>query len=238
VALPDWSQASAAAARTALAAIADAEWLTAKFAGLDSREDSIWQAVLGLYAALGRAPRNPEIAAVAGISPEATVKVLRRLRGRDQVVLDEAGDAVIGAYPFTERKTGHRVRIGERDLNAMCAIDALGAGAMYGRDTAIESSCHECAQRIHIETKDDGTALKAWSPASAVVWAGLASRGGCAATSLCTVIIFFCSDVHLESWRTANPAGPPGYRLSLEEAMQVGKAVFVPMLARASESDR
>jgi hypothetical protein len=47
---------------------------------------------------------------------------------------------------------------------------------------------------------------------------------------------FFCSDVHLQAWRgRADPKGR-GFRLSMEAAFEVGKALFVPMLAAPSPS--
>lgn len=230
--MPDWSQVSAPAARSALDAIVDAEWLTAKFADLDPMEDSVWQVVLEGYADLGRAPSVPEIASRMGISPDATKGWLRRLRARDQIVLNEAGDSIIGAYPFTEQSTGHRIRLGERALNAMCAIDALAVGAMYGRDIAIDSSCRHCGKAISITTRQRGLALESALPAETVVWAGIAYANNCAATSLCRVLAFFCSDDHLETWRETDAPGARGIRLTLDEAMQVGKAIFVPIPSR------
>jgi hypothetical protein len=54
---------------------------------------------------------------------------------------------------------------------------------------------------------------------------------GCAADTLCTVITFFCSAAHLEAWRSANHPDAAGFRLSLDEAVQVGRAIFGPTLA-------
>ena len=82
-----------------------------------------------------------------------------------------------------------------------------------------------------------GAALKACTPEGAVVWSGIAYDEGCAATSLCTVMAFFCSDAHLDAWRESNRSGLPGTRLSLEEARQVGTALFGPMLAPAPSED-
>jgi hypothetical protein len=229
VGLPDWSQVHAPAARAALEAIIDVQWLTTKFADLDPIEDSVWQAVLEAYAVLGRAPRIPEIAARVGIAPDAATAWLRRLRARDQIVLDEAGDLISGAYPFTEQDTGHRVHLDGRVLNAMCAIDALGVGAMYGRDVAIDSSCRQCGKAVSVITAQRGLALESVWPAETVVWAGITYANNCAATSLCRVLAFFCGDDHLETWRAPDARG---VRLSLDEAMQVGKAIFMPVVAR------
>lgn len=46
---------------------------------------------------------------------------------------------------------------------------------------------------------------------------------------------FFCSDQHLADWRVRTDPDGVGFRLSVEEAIQVGKAIFVPMLAVPDE---
>ena len=109
---------------------------------------------------------------------------------------------------------------------------ALGVGAMYGRDVVIASRCLECGGPIHVETHDCGAALKRYTPARTVVW--LATRlaaDGCAAKSACKSMAFFCSDDHLASWR--KDGGAEGFRLSIEEGLQVGRALFQPLLASA-----
>ncbi len=137
------------------------------------------------------------------------------------------------AYPFCAWDTGHRVRLGGTGttVGSLCAIDALGAGAMLGCDTAIESSCRGCGTPIRITTRDGGHALHSVSPTAALVWAGTLYADGCSATSGCTVKAFFCSDGHLAAWRGRTDPDSTGFRLSVEAALQVGKALFVPMLA-------
>jgi hypothetical protein len=113
----------------------------------------------------------------------------------------------------------------------MCAIDALGVGAMLGRDIAIASGCRQCGAAISVTTQGTGTALAIVAPDGALVWSGMRTDAGCAADTLCTVIAFFCSDAHLEAWRSANHPHAAGYRLSLDVALQVGRAIFGPTLA-------
>ena len=136
---------------------------------------------------------------------------------------------------FTQKNTTHRVHLGDHVLNAMCAIDAMGAGAMYDTNTTIESYCAYCATGIRIKTIEKGTALGAVTPTGAIVRSGVEYSGGCAANSLCTVMMFFCSDDHLESWRKENQPDGQGFRLSLDEAQQVGRAIFAPLLKQAPE---
>lgn len=233
--MPDWSLVTGDAARRALAAMAEVEGLLARLADIEPLEDKVWRAVLEDYAETGRAPAVSEVAQRSGVGPEMAQSALRRLQARDVVVLDESGEAITGAYPFTERTTRHRVRLRAHRLNAMCAIDALGIGAMYGEDVEIESACHLCGRPIAIETRDRGHDLATAVPDGTVVWVGLRYADKCAATSLCQVLAFFCSDEHLQSWRRVNVAnGDDGMRLTLAEAMQVAKAHFKPLLAPAN----
>jgi hypothetical protein len=198
---------------------------------LDDVEDFVWQSVLRLFATLGRPPRLPEIANAAKIDPERLAHVLKQLEQCDLLGVDEATAAIAHAYPFTGSSTGHRVRLGELILNALCAIDALGAGAMYRQDTAIASSCDFCGAEIRIETRDNGTRLGAVSPETAVVWYDAAYAGGCAATSCCPGIVFLCSDDHLRRRLASRGARRDGYRLSPNEALEIGRALFEPALA-------
>ncbi|MBI5136059.1 MAG: alkylmercury lyase family protein [Nitrospirae bacterium] len=231
VTFPDWSAITSEAARRALAAILAAFDAERCWTGMGEAEDRVRRAVLDGYADRGRAPSVEHLA--ADLPLDEVRRLLRQLEGRDLVVLDAHGD-VTGAYPFRDRETGHRVRLGGQVLNAMCAIDALGAGAMYRTDTAIDSACATCGAAVHVTTRDRGATLEAVAPEGAVVWAGARNTGGCAADTLCPALAFFCSDEHLVSWRQSQPGGAPGVRLSIDEGLQVGKAIFAPLLAPLS----
>lgn len=234
VTTPDWSDVTSGTVREALGAIFEiCDWAR-RWAGLDAAEDRTRRAVLEAYARTGRAPSSNELALSTGFAPDRVRDLIAKLGARDMVVLDPDGIKLTGAYPFTDRATEHRMRLGETVLHAMCAIDALGAGAMLGTDVAIESACRFCGAPIRIETRDGGAALEACSPTSAVVWSGLQYSNRCAADSLCTVMAFFCADQHLESWRDGRDAEPKGFRLSINEGLQMGKAIFMPLLAPAS----
>jgi len=229
VTLPDWSIVASARAREALQALLRSEHLLHRWSGYTVEADRVRSAVLRLYAENGRAPRVEAIAERSGISTTAAQALLDELGARDLVVLD--GHRIIGAYPFTDANTGHRVTWGGHAANAMCAVDALGVGAMLGRETAIASHCRHCGAPIRIETRDDGRGLALAEPEAAVVWLSTRYEGCCAAGSLCRDTRFFCSDAHLEAWRSESRAEVPGSRLTIEEALQVGRAIFGPSLA-------
>ena len=233
VAFPDWPAITSATAAESLVAILEAFGVETRWSGLGDAEDRVRRAILEHYGKTGEAPSVAALTGATGMGRHVLNALIGKLESRDMVVLDPGG-TITGAYPFTERDTGHRVRLGDRLLNAMCAIDALGAGAMYHMDATIDSTCPACGGAIHVETKRNGAALAAFSPSGAVVWSGIQYFDSCAAESLCTVIAFFCSDEHLVTWRDAKHPGGKGVRLSMDEGLQVGKAIFTPLLAPAS----
>lgn len=70
------------------------------------------------------------------------------------------------------------------------------------------------------------------------MWSGIRYAGNCSATSGCRIKVFACSDAHLHAWRARAAVGVPGFRLTMAAALQVGTALFVPMLAlNASHCD-
>ena len=230
---PDWSVVTSGKARDALCArSASRSSLAESWAvALDSTEDLVWQSVLSLFVDFGRAPSVGEIADETGVEEEGARRILDRLQDRDLLRLASEHGGIVDAYPFTERATGHLVDLGRHKLNPLCAIDALGAGAMCGRDVAIESKCRACGAAVRSATADQGTRLASVSPFGTVVWHDT-SYAGNAASSCCPRIAFFCSDEHLNDWLQMSDA-LPGRRLSAEEALQVGRAIFGPVLAKA-----
>jgi len=228
--MPDWSVVRDDTERTALSGIFVLIGVgKQKWSGLRAAEDRAWRAVIELFAALGRAPVATEIADAAGLLPDVVAQELIKLRARDVVVLDGDG-RIIGAYPFTEWSTRHSVVPRGKTLSAMCAVDALGVGVMFGADTKIASSCRYCGAAIRVEAWADGTAIASVAPETAVVWPGLHYADGCSATSLCTVLAFFCSEEHLTAWRAGERAGHAGFGLSMDAGLHVGKAIFAPIL--------
>ena len=77
---------------------------------------------------------------------------------------------IVGAYPFSNQETGHRVTLDGRVLNAMCAVDALGIGAMTGRDIAIASGCRHCRAPIRITTRGMMIVMPIWSHGGSTVF--------------------------------------------------------------------
>lgn len=230
VTFPDWPVVSSPVVKEALLAMVGSGHVLNRWSGSDPATDRVRVALLQLYAEHERAPTPGALAKRAALSETAIQPLLQDLSRRDLVVLD--GDKIVGAYPFTDCDTGHRVTLDGRTLNAMCAVDALGIGAMTGHDIVIASSCRHCGAPIRISTRDRGRALAQVEPRTAVVWLSVCYEGACAANSLCAATSFFCSDDHLAAWRQERRSDEPGFRLSIEEALEAGRAIFGPSLAR------
>ena len=229
VTVPDWSVVSSPAVKDALLVMVGSDHVLNRWSGYDPAADRVRAALLQLFAEHGRAPTPGALAKRAALSEPAIRPLLEELRRRDLVVLD--GDKIVGAYPFTGRATGHRVTLDGRVLNAMCAVDALGIGAMTDHDIAITSNCRHCGAPIRITTRDRGQALADVAPTTAVVWLSVDYKGACAANSLCAATSFFCSDDHLFAWRRERSTDEAGFRLSIEEGLEAGRALFGPGLA-------
>jgi hypothetical protein len=228
---PDWSVATSSASRAALVGRAAArvglldQWTTR----LDPEPDLVWRTILRLYAALGSAPGTVDLAAASGIESDKLMHILVDLEARDLIGLDHSAKALRLAYPFTEADTGHRVRVNGRTLNALCAIDALGVGSMYCIDAAVSSLCRHCGHGIEVATTSAGCSVASMNPPQGLVWYDF-SYDGRAARSCCPSIAFFCSRQHLDQWFNGQASKPEGLCLSIDEALQVGRAIFGPVL--------
>lgn len=228
---PDWSAVVTRRAGEALAGR-----MTARAGLLDNwavrlgiSEDLLWRTILRLYVDLARPPDLVEIAASTGIDTDTAAGLLDVLRSRDLIGLDPHGGGIQLAYPFTQAATGHSVELKGRALHALCAIDALGVGAMYKTDATISSSCRQCGSMIRVKVAHEGRRLEDVFPAKAVVWYDFAYEGS-AAASCCPAITFFCSGEHLEGWRHDQKTQRVGIDLTMAEALEVGRAVFGPVL--------
>jgi hypothetical protein len=224
----DWTVVTTPMAQAALRGLCGS-FIGTRWRGMDEAENRVHRYVLQGYAATGRAPAGAQIAGAVGPSFDEVTAALRRLAGRDLVVLDDAG-RIVGAYPFTERPSEHHVTVAGITVSAMCAIDALGIGAMLGQASVIRSVCRSCGQTLSIRTRDNGQTLDFAKPAGIVIWSGQLYADDCAATSLCTQQGFFCTSEHMERWRAdKSRQDDEGVPLNLSEALEVGRALFEAM---------
>jgi hypothetical protein len=194
----------------------------ARHARLAEPEREVYFWILRRFATSGR-PSSAEIRAAAerlGLEVEEALATLAR---EDLVHRDLDGEIAV-AYPFSGRPTAHRVRFPSgHEVDAMCALDALGIAPMFGQMIDIDSRDPLSGQAIRVELEPDGTG--SWRPDQAVVVAGALdphadSCGGC-----CPVLNFFASPANAERWLSQHRE-VRGLVISVEEAIASGRAVF------------
>jgi hypothetical protein len=184
------------------------------------RELYFW--ILRRFATDGR-PSSGDLRAAAerlGLDTEDALETLSRQdlvhRGRD-------GEISV-AYPFSGRPSAHRVRFPSgHEVDAMCAIDALGIAPMFGEAIEIESRDAGSGAEIRARVAADGSVE--WSPESAVVVAGAVRSQGDACCGCCPVLNFFVSPANAERWLTEHHE-VRGNVISLPDAAAAGRAVF------------
>lgn len=221
----DWSVVSDEYVVEAVQALLTEDRMSDRWDGITPLERSIHRLVLRHFIKCGLPPKIAELMVSTGLSFEALELVMRSLLRRDLIILD--GAEVCAAYPFSGSQTRHQVRLGDRHINAICAIDALGTAAMTGHDTDVLSACPICERQIEISVKRDGLNVRLVKPTAAVIWAAASDVNGCAADTQCPSMLAFCSDEHLEGWRDEQ-LSDTGFRLTPKQATQIGAAIFRP----------
>jgi hypothetical protein len=192
-------------------------------ARLSEAERELYFWILRRFATDGR-PSGVKVRAAAerlGLRADEALETLVR----EDLVHRGADGEIAVAYPFSGRPTAHRARFpGEHEVNAMCAIDALGIAPMFGEAIEIESRDPVTGDGIHARVEADGSVE--WSPESAVVVAGaIRSEGENASGGCCPVLNFFVSAASAERWLADHP-DVRGAPVSMREAAAAGRAVF------------
>ena len=166
------------------------------------------------------ADRTRRAAARYRLDPVEAFAVLAR---EDLVHVDATGLPLV-AYPFSATLRGHRVLIdGERWVEAMCAIDALGIAPMLG--LAIEIHSHDPISGGEVWVRLDPSE-GAWSePEEAVVLSGSTCCEGPSFGGCCDVLNFFETRENAERY-LAEHGEVAGHPISLPEAIEAGRIVF------------
>jgi len=193
---------------------------------LSAAERELYFWILREFAA-ARSPSGEATRAAAtglGIDPAEALAVLAR---EDLVHVDATGRPLV-AYPFSAKPRGHRVLIdGERWVEAMCAIDALGIAPMLGFPVEIYSRDPLSGGEIWVRLDPSEGAW--WEPREAVVLSGSAcegpSFGGC-----CDVLNFFETRENAERYLVEHRE-VRGSAISLPEAIEAGRIVFGDVLS-------
>jgi Alkylmercury lyase len=218
--------ASRVAAALATAEIPPSKLGPARRARLSEAERELYFWILRRFSTDGR-PSGAELRAAAGQLGLEAERALETLAREDLVHRGVYGEIAV-AYPFSGRPTAHRVRFpGGHEVDAMCAIDALGIAPMFGEPIELESRDPVSGKEIRARVAPDGAAE--WWPESAVVVAGAIRGQGDAWCGCCRVLNFFASAADAERWLGEHPE-VHGRPISMREAAAAGRAVFGDVL--------
>jgi len=200
----------------ALTALLDDARMFKRWAGVDPHVRQAHQSILAGFLETGTPPD------IDRFNPG----VLEDLAQRDLVHVRDGHIAV--AYPFHADATDFRVNVGTTHLHAVCAIDALGVAAMTKRHVQVSCLCPVCKKPTGLNVASDGLTISQITAPGARVWAGVEDVGSCAVDTQCRTMQMFCSPEHLTKWRETQNPGARGFDLSLEQALQLGAAIFRP----------
>jgi alkylmercury lyase len=161
----------------------------------------------------GRPVSPAEVAEAAGV-PIARVQTALRDLGD----VEWTADGRVEGMGLTERETPHRIRIGEVDRYAWCAMDTLFFAALLDRRVEVGSPDATTGEPLRFET--NGRRILAADPASIVVsWFVDPSAQGVRAAA-CQFGHFFASRGTAESWVARYPQGGV---LTLDEALEAAR---------------
>ena len=213
----------------ALAEIPPSKLGPARRARLTDSERELYFWVLRHFRMAGR-PSGTELRDAAerhGIDADQGLETLAR---EDLVHRGQDGEITV-AYPFSGRPTAHRVRFPDgQEVDAMCAIDAVGIAPMFGEQIEVTSRDPLSGDAIQAQVAPDGAAE--WSPAEAVVVAGVLERESDSCSGCCPVLNFFASPANARRWLIEHPQ-VRGDVISMPEAAAAGRAVFGEVLTQS-----
>jgi Alkylmercury lyase len=218
--------APAVAAALAAAEIPPSKLGPARRARLTEAQRELYFWILRRFAADGR-PESRDVRAAAeqfGLDAEDALETL----AREDLVHRGTDGGIAVAYPFSGRPTAHRVRFTSgHEVDAMCAIDALGIAPMFEERIEIESRDPVSGETIQARVAPDGAAES--RPENAVVVAGAIRNQDDACGGCCPVLNFFASPMNAERWLADHPE-VLGNVISMDEAAAAGRAVFGDVL--------
>ena len=179
------------------------------------------RAILHSFAATGRPPGVDLIERIAGVD---AATVMERLSSDDLIVV---GDGRIeGAYPFSLEPTPHLLSIGDFEVHAMCALDAVAVAPVFGLEVMTVSRCEMSGAPIRIHQVGDS--VETGAPRGLRVGVRWQQPDGCAAHSMCRDMVFLSDLETAEHWRGADPDAAGIFDLS--EAIEFGVGFFAPLI--------
>jgi hypothetical protein len=105
-----------------------------------------------------RVPTIAELAPIVGATPAEAKAGFARLYASRVLVLNDGGETIRMAPPYSGVPTQHRVRAGGKEYYANCAWDALGILAALRADGEVISRCEQSLEKIDFLVDQNGPA--------------------------------------------------------------------------------
>lgn len=102
------------------------------------------------------APSVTQMSRALGRSAAEIRAAYQRLYARRVLVLQDDGESIRMAPPFSGVETQHRVRVGDKEYFANCAWDALGVPAALHAAGQVSSRCEQSLEPLSIRVGRDG----------------------------------------------------------------------------------
>jgi hypothetical protein len=200
--------------------------LAARQARLPAATRAVHRNILRFLYEKARAPVLADFGDTLPVLPDLHA-CLQALASEDLLVLDKHTGMPLGAYPITSEQTPHLLTINNRHIYAMCALDAVSVGPMFGGEVKITSSCQHTATPILIRMRGKEI-LEVLPDANCTIAIRWRSPGTVAAYSICMQMVFLRDEAAAAAWRKNDDEGVS--LLSLRDAVAVGSEFFCPLL--------
>ena len=180
----------------------------------------LYRALIDHVIAAGTAPSTDALTRGTGLDERRVSEALAELVEREWAGRDTHGH-LTALFPFATRPTGVRVRLGDAEREAMCAIDALGVAPMLARSVAVSSACAVCGAPLRLTVTPEGVTEA--EPGGVVV---IRRRTpGPAHLTRCDATRFACSPAHGAAWLREH-GGSDDLVEPLAEAFEEGRRLF------------
>ncbi len=130
-------------------------------------------AIYRQFADTGRRPSAVEVAELTGSTHKDVLAAFHRLCAQRVLVLEDEGESIRMAAPFSGIPTQHVVESEGTQYYANCAWDAFGIPAALQRSAVVSSRCEESKTPLIMEIGVDGPPPSDWlfhCPIPAVGW--------------------------------------------------------------------
>jgi len=119
-------------------------------------------AVYAHFAEEARRPAPGEIARRVGCGVPEVLASYARLRAQRVLLLEEDGESIRMAPPFSGVPTQHVSVVGGRRYFANCAWDSFGIPAALGKEGTVESRCEQSREPLRLAIGRDGPPPSDW----------------------------------------------------------------------------